>query len=190
MSSAKIMYFGYGANRDLKAMETTVGSDKLVGRPAVLKGYSLCVQRMDQVPDTIFETSPVPISPRALLKETWPDDFESYTIKPDPQGEVSGMVWELTPEEMAFVEDLEMYALGWFIGIKAEATMKDGTRIPVQTEGLREGQEVDRVVDGINYETWVHDRELHMKSTIKARAEYLERISRETEKPSLKEAEK
>lgn len=187
MKSNKILYFGYGANRDLEVMRITTGNKQLTGTPAVLKGYSLCVQRLDQIPNTVLDTAPVPISPRALLKETWPDDFESYTIKPDPEGEVSGMIWELTPEEMDFLMDLEMYDFGWFKGISAEAALKDGTKVIIQTEGLREGQEIDRVVDGLNYETWVHDRELHIKSAIKARREFLERTNPETEKPSSKE---
>lgn len=77
----KIFYFGYGANRDPKMMEAITGKKNLVGRPAVLKGYSLCVQRLDQVPDTIAPSAPAPVSPRTILKDNWSPTFTSYIIK-------------------------------------------------------------------------------------------------------------
>ena len=110
----KVLYFAYGANRDIKMMQAITGSSELKGKPATLKGYSLYVQRLDQVPDTVSENSPAPISPRDLLKESWPDTFTSYIIKEDPEGEVAGVVWELTPLQRELVRDWELVDFGWY----------------------------------------------------------------------------
>ncbi len=172
----KILYFAYGANRDIRMMKAITGSQELVGQPGVLKGYALCVQKLNQVPDVVSETAPVPVSPRALLKESWPDTFESYIIKPDPGGEVAGTIWELTPLQRELVRDWEMVDFGWYGDINAEAVTQDGLVVNVQTEGLRDGQEVDREVDGHNYETWLNNPADFERVAEKARREYLERL--------------
>src|SRR3990172_8250986 len=115
-----VLYFAYGANRDIRMMQAITGSGELKGRPATLKGYSFYVQRLDQILDTIAENSPAPISPRDLLKESWPDTFTSYIIKEDPEGEVSGTVWELSPLQRELVRDWELVDFGWYGDIKTE----------------------------------------------------------------------
>ena len=114
MSEEAIQYFAYGANRDLQMMKAITGAQELFGRPGILKGYTLCVQKLNQVPDVASETSPVPISPRELLKQSWPYTFESYIIKPDPNGEVAGTIWELTPLQRELVRDWELVDFGWY----------------------------------------------------------------------------
>ena len=171
----KVLYFAYGANRDIKMMQAITGSSELKGKPATLKGYSLYVQRLDQVPDTVSENSPAPISPRDLLKESWPDTFTSYIIKEDPEGEVDGVVWKLTPLQRELVRDWELVDFGWYGDINTEVTLEDGQNVKVQTEGLRPGQNVDRKVDGKDYETWLNDPSDFERVANKAREEYFER---------------
>jgi len=191
MSEEAIQYFAYGANRDLQMMKAITGAQELFGRPGILKGYTLCVQKLNQVPDVASETSPVPISPRELLKQSWPYTFESYIIKPDPNGEVAGTIWELTPLQRELVRDWELVDFGWYKDINTSAITADGQVIQVQAEGLRDDQQVDRKVDGHNYETWLNSSADFERVAEKSRREYFERIGQTQEgssKTPLKEA--
>lgn len=179
----KVYYFGYGANRDLAMMTAITGKENLLGKPGVLKGYTLCVQKLGQIPDNILPTSPVQVSPRTIIEEGWPETFESYIIKPDPEGEVQGTIWELDPQDRALVREWELIDFGWYQDIKTKATAEDGTEIEIETEGLREGQQVDREVDGKNYETWLNRPEDFAKVAVRAREEYLERIESQKDPP-------
>lgn len=104
-SIEKILYFGYGANRDRRMMAAITGNENLVGRPGMLRRFVLCVQRLDQVP----------ASPRAILEESWPSSFESYIIRPGKENDwVTGTIWELTPLERDLVANWELIEFGWY----------------------------------------------------------------------------
>ncbi|MBI2613612.1 MAG: hypothetical protein HYW62_02475 [Candidatus Levybacteria bacterium] len=164
----KILYFGYGANSQREMMEAITGNKNLVGQPGVLRGFKLCVQRMDQVPDL----------PKKILKESWPDSFETYIIKPGKEtDEVAGTVWELTPLERELVKDWELVDFGWYKDIRGKVVMQDGKEVDVQTEGFREGQEVDREVNGRNYKPFLNRLKDFQRVAEKARKEYLERMA-------------
>lgn len=172
----KILYFGYGANSRIEMLEAITGNHNLVGKPAVLSGFVLCIQRLDQVPNSVVQTSPIQISPQQLLRESWPDSFESYIIKPGNESDkVIGTIWELTPEERALVREWELIDFGWYRDLKGKAKTKNGV-VEVETEGLREGQEVDREVDGENYEPFLNSLEDFQKVAERARREYYQRL--------------
>jgi len=173
----KILYFGYGANSQREMMEAITGNKSLTGQPGILRGFKLCVQRMDQVPNSVFPNSPAPVFPKKILKESWPDSFETYMIKPGEEtDEVTGTIWELTPLERELVRDWELVDFGWYKDIKGRAVMKEGQEVDIQTEGFREGQEVDREVDGRNYKPFLNQLGDFQRVAEKARKEYLERI--------------
>jgi len=162
----KILYFGYGANSQREMMEAITGNKNLAGQQGILRGFKLCVQRMDQVPDL----------PKRILKDSWGDDFETYIIKPGEEtDEVMGTVWELIPLERELVRDWELVDFGWYNDIEGKAVTKDGQEVEIQTEGFREGQEVDREVDGKNYKPFLNRLEDFQRVAEKARKEYLER---------------
>lgn len=181
MHMAEVLYFGYGANRDPKMMEWITGAKNLKGKPAVLKGFKLCVQRLDQIPDTVAPTAPAPYSARENVAANWPSSFTSYTIKNDTEGEVHGVVWELSEQERELVRDWELIDFGWYRDISAKVTTEDDQEVEVQTEGLRIGQEIDREVDGKNYETWLNPPSEFERIATRSRGEYLERLSKTTE---------
>lgn len=180
----KILYFGYGANSQREMMEAITGNKELVGQPGVLKGFKLCIQRMNQVPDSVFSNSPVPVSPKKILKESWTDSFETYIIKRGKEAdEVFGTVWELTPQERELVRDWELVDFGWYKDMKGKAVTVDGKIVDVQTEGLREGQEIDREIDGKKYESFLNRLGEFQRVAEKARREYLERAGIKQEEP-------
>lgn len=175
----KILYFGYGANRTVKMMEAITGNPNLIGKPASLRGFKLYVQRLDQIPDTISPTAPVPISPKsAILRFDWDETFESYTIKPGSKNdEVSGTVWALTSQERELVRDWELIDFGWYKDKKdLIAIAADGQKIVVETEILRDGQEVDREVDGKDYEPFLKPIEAFQRNAAASREVYLSRV--------------
>jgi len=176
--SHKVLYFGYGANRDPKMIAAIVGKpeSELVGRPATLEGYSLGVQRLDQIPDITIPKAPAPISARDLLKESWDETFTSYVIKQDREGKVSGTIWELTPDERERIRDWELIDFGWYEDCEGLAKTPEGEEIPIITERLGSGQQIDREVDGIHYETWLNDPARFEIVAEKARQEYDERL--------------
>ncbi len=172
----KILYFGYGANSQREMMEAITGSKNLVGQPGVLRGFKLCIQKMSQVPDSVFPNSPVAVSPKQILKESWSDNFETYIIKPGEEtDEVVGTVWKLTPLERELVRDWELVDFGWYKDIKAKALTTDEEEVDIQTEGFREGQEIDREVEGKNYKPFLNTLEDFQRVAEKARKEYFER---------------
>ncbi|MBI4089358.1 MAG: hypothetical protein HY424_01465 [Candidatus Levybacteria bacterium] len=174
----KILYFGYGANSQREMMEAITGNRNLVGQPGVLKGFKLCVQRMDQVPDSVSPNSPVPVSPKQIIKDNWPDSFETYIIKPgDDADRVVGTVWELTPLERELVRDWELVDFGWYKDIKGKAVTQDVKEINIETEGLREDQQIDREVDGKDYKPFLNPLADFQRVAEKSRKEYFERIS-------------
>ncbi len=178
----KILYFGYGANRDPKMMEWITGNKDLVGKPGILKGYALCIQRKDQVPDEVSITAPAPLSARQLL-DNWPETFESYNIKKDSTGEVYGTVWVLTPQDRELVRDWELIDFGWYKDIATKVQTEEGQILEVQTEGMREDQQFDREVDGKNYETWLQPPEDFKRIATRSREEYFARIEGSTKTP-------
>ena len=86
-----------------------------------------------------------------------------------------GTVWELIPLERELVRDWELVDFGWYNDIEGKAVTKDGQEVEIQTEGFREGQEVDREVDGKNYKPFLNRLENFQRVAEKARKEYLER---------------
>ena len=180
----KVLYFGYGANRDARMMKAITGAD-LKGKPAVLRDFKLVVQKLDQLPDTILSTAPAPVSPRAAVAANWLESFESYNIKENPDGKVTGTLWELTPQERELVRDWELVDFGWYEDKKVKIITQDGQEVEAQTEGLRAGQKYDREVDGMSYETWLNPPEDFDWIASKSREEYFARQTNEDAVGSL-----
>lgn len=175
--SNKVYYFGYGANRDPRMISAITGRSEaeLKGQPSVLEGYTLAVQRLDQLPNKVLSTAPYPASPRQIVHNAWGDQFESYVIKVDPNGRVVGTVWELTPLERERVRDWELLEFGWYHDVEASVRLEDGSEISIVTEAIDDSQEVDREVNGEDYETWLLDPNKFETIATKARAEFDER---------------
>lgn len=172
----KILYFGYGANSQREMMEAITGNKNLVGQQGILRGFKLCIQKMDQIPDSAFPTSPAQISPKKIIEENWGPEFETYMIKPgEVTDEVAGTVWELTPLQRELVRDWELVDLGWYKDMKGKAVTKDGKEVEIQTEGFREGQEVDREINGKEYLPFLNRVEDFQRVAEKSRREYLDR---------------
>jgi hypothetical protein len=172
-----VRYFGYGANRDPKMIAAITGKkvSELSGQPGVLLDFDIAVQALDQVPDVVAEDSPVPKSPREMVKKNWPESFTSYVIQHAIGGRVAGTIWELTPDDRERVRDWELIDFGWYQDTVGVAEAADGTRVDIVTEQLGPGQQVSYAVDGMNYSTWLNSVEDFEAIAAIARQEYDER---------------
>jgi hypothetical protein len=66
-----ILYGAYGANRDPEMLKAITGNTNLVGKVAIFQDVELCIQLFDQIPDVVAPTAPVPLSPKAIMVESW-----------------------------------------------------------------------------------------------------------------------
>lgn len=177
---AKSRFFAYGPTRDIRVLRALTGSQTLLGHEAVLKGYKLGLQRLDQVPSV---RTVAPKSPQEILKETWPAGFEFHVVLPEEKGEgVAGTVVELTPQEAELFKDFELIDLNWYKDGKGKVVTSDGQELEVNVPVLREGQEISREIDGINYDPWFNCKpEDFIRVAEKARREFFERMGQTPE---------
>lgn len=135
---AKILFFGYGANRSRDRMLRILGKEPINGRGAILEGYALAIEPLDLVPD----------GPHKILEQVWGKNFRSYTLKKG-EGIVSGRVWELNDEDLKLAE--------WeFIGIWRElihitVKLSNNKNVEAITEKIINTDPITEVVDGLNY---------------------------------------
>jgi len=138
---AKTFFFGYGSYRDKKKIAEIIGKDPEGGEPAVLEGYLLAVQTLDQIPG----------SARAVLQKVWGDQFRAYTIRKSP-GIVVGTVWIIDQEDLNKIKEWEFVEEQWREIKQVDVTTNSGTKIPVLTDLARETLPVKEFVNGIEYE--------------------------------------
>lgn len=173
----KVLYFGFGANRDPRMIGWVTGRDpnSLRGYHATLEGYGLAVQRLAQIPAVVWPVDSPVKSPREILQEEWGPAFRSYVIYPKPEGKVSGIIWELTPEERDRMADWELVEPGWQEDIEVKVKRIDGEEFSARTERMGAGQRFEHEVDGFHYETWLNDPERFKVVAEKTKQEYDER---------------
>lgn len=173
--SGDIKYFAYGANRELEMMKAITGSSVLKGEEAVLPGYELHVQKLNQVPNIVVPNAPRQVSPRGVLKRSWDDSFESYVATPG-SGKIAGTLWKLTEEERELVRHWELIYFGWYQQINVEVNLEGGSIVQAETEILGPGQETDRKVDGMNYPSYLMDKQKIFAVAKRSRKAYYERM--------------
>ena len=72
-------FFGYGVLSDRYIIKEIIGRDPGVGKSAVVEGYQLAYQVLDQIPLQI----------RSFLEKVWGSAFRAYTLR-GGAGVVSG----------------------------------------------------------------------------------------------------
>lgn len=176
-NTGTILYGAYGANRDPEMLKAITGNAGLVGRLATFKDVELCVQRFDQIPDVIAPTAPVQLSPKKIMISAWGEesDFETYVIRPAKGGRVAGRVYELTEQERALIAEWEMVEFGWYKGVNMTAILEDGAEITVNAEGLSDGASIDRVIDGMDYPTYLNNPTDMFKAARQTREDFFAR---------------
>lgn len=184
-----IKYFGFGTNRDKEMMIHMVGRKDIFGEPGRLIGYELCILKASQFRDEIPKTSPVNISPRAIVEEAWGPDFEMYVSRPKPDGVIYGTIWYITQKEFDLVREWEMVDCGAQEDAKGIAVDSKGEITEVVTQSFLNPpiSDIDRIVTGDDYEPYIARKEAMLKMADEVRLQYLERIKkdRKNKKPKV-----
>jgi hypothetical protein len=178
--SETLLYAGYGANRDLEMITAIVGdAPKVVGSVAI-QGVELCVQTQDQITRDISDTAPAPLSPKQVIDRAWGEKsgFETYAIRPQQSSSVNATLFELTQMQRDLIAEWELVEFGWYNQMSVSVVLEDGSQVQAVTEGFAEGQDVDRVIDGNNYETFLADPVAMFSTAEKARLDYLEQLEK------------
>lgn len=171
-----IKYFGYGTNRDLEMMQHMIGRQDINGQPGKLLGYELCIQKLEQIRDTIPGKSPGSASPREIIRKVFGDAFELFVARPKADGVIYGTIWELRPEEIALVKEWEMVELGMQEEVHAMAVDEKGNIIAVETQAVMDPPAViDRIVTGDQYEPYIAPKDKMLGGADYVRADYLKR---------------
>jgi len=163
----RVLYFGYGANRDASMMAAILDrpASELVGHPLVLDNYALVVQRLDQIPE----------SASTILRGSWDDDFVSYAAVRQEGSKLSGIAWELTQDELDRMNDWELTEFGWFSVNREAVTGPAGNSIEIVIQEIID-QPYDHIVDGATYDTWAISKDRLLAQAERARQEYDERF--------------
>lgn len=174
---SKIYFFGYGAYRIKERVAQILGHTPEGGYGAVLEGYVLGIQSLEQIPNQAQD----------ILKKAWGDNFRCYTLKPG-KGVIAGVIWEIDEKDLEIIKEWEFVGV-WREFITAPVKLKDGRVITnAITEKAPDGVPIKEIVDGLNYEDNLNKEGM---KDITADDEYkikeISKIMKELEEISLKD---
>ncbi len=165
-----VEFFCYGPGADLDVVTAEIGHPPIAGKPAVLHGFRLGIQGVENIPD---KQMPVPGHPekmlpdtaRGIIGESWGPGFEMYVVR-EGEGEVRGTVWTIKKSDLPPIEDWELVDFGWYSTVRGGVTLENGERRDVWTIAVKH-QSVRREVDGMNYDNWLGRGEEFKKEFIR-----------------------
>jgi hypothetical protein len=146
---AKVLFFGYGAYRNKNKLAQVLGHTLGEGVGAVLEGYVLVYQTLNQLPANIGE----------FLRGVYGNDFKAYTIRKG-SGVVSGIIWEITNEDLEIIKKWEFIPLSpWreIVGINLKSS--GGKEVKAFTEKAKDDQPATKITDGLDYEEFENIRQ-------------------------------
>lgn len=152
----KVYFFGYGANRNREKIYQITGKYPSLEFGAILEGYQLCVQNLDLITE----------KPRKILTELYGERFKAYTIKKG-NGIVSGMIWEITPEDLEKIKEWEFVG-DWKEIIEITIRSAGNKTIQAITEKVTDDAQVIDIVDGLSYDEF----EFTIKNDSKSKEEF------------------
>jgi hypothetical protein len=168
-----IAYFGFGTNKDKDMMAHMIGRSEIEGEPGKLLGYDVCIQKAHQFRTEIPKTSPIDISPRDIIINSWGPDFEMFVSRPNPKGETYGTIWYITSDELELVREWEIVDYGAQEDAYGVAVNPKGQEIEVITQSFLKPTEIDRVVVGADYEPYIWSKDAMLKRADEIREQYL-----------------
>lgn len=135
-----IYYFGYGANRERARIREVLGKEPQGGYGAVLEGFDLGYQILDQIPQ----------KPQEVLRNAWGDRFKCYTLRRG-KGLAVGVIWEMDQADLEIMKKWEFIGL-WREIVQLSVKTFSGETIKAITEKAIDDKRVFGFVDGLNYE--------------------------------------
>jgi len=134
-----INYFGYGANSLSDRLEKILGIIPQGGVGAIISQHDLAYQSLDQIPEPA----------KNILNSVWGKEFFAYTILPG-QGFVSGLLWQLTPEEFQDLKKWEFCGT-WREMIPVEITTSEGKKMSGFTDRALNYQNYIEKIDSLSH---------------------------------------
>ncbi len=115
---------------------------QLLGRtptytPARFKGFSFCLQELDEMPRKIHD----------VLATKWPPNFRSYVLVRLPKHEAFGRIIDVTPKEMQILDAWYLTDLHWHNRVKVGThRFANGERRSVSAHVLGERQSCGPII--------------------------------------------
>jgi len=147
MNQDKIYFFGYGANRDVQKIGKILGKTPVSCTGAILEGYSLFYQKLEQIPDPA----------KGFLRSAWGEDFKAYTINPG-SGITAGVIWEITKEDLEIIKKWEFDGI-WRQVINIEIKTFEGKKLSAFTDKAINSNDCAGFYDGLNYPNNLNNQE-------------------------------
>ncbi|MFA6017044.1 MAG: hypothetical protein WC744_03080 [Patescibacteria group bacterium] len=139
---AKVFFFGYGAYKDNYRLAEIIGKPPEGGEGALLEGYDLGVQNINNIPK----------EPKEILAKVWGNNFQAYTMKKG-SGYIQGRIWLLDEEDLQKIKEWEFINKSdWRELVSVTVKTSDGKTISTITDKSKDKYEIDKFVDGLNYE--------------------------------------
>ncbi len=170
-------FFAYGPAADPDVITAITGRKPLDSRPAILSGFVLCIQGVNDIPD--LKIPGLPQTARQIIRESWGADFKMYVIRKG-DGKVKGVVYTIRKEDMGAMEDWELVNFKWYSVMNGNATFDDGSTREVIAVAIKD-QSIEKEVDGLDYDLFLGlgeaFKQLFIKHVNAARRLYLKRES-------------
>lgn len=158
--SQLIPYFGFGSLRSREMIKAVTGRDP-EGIAASIRGYELVVQSLKDLDPEVAHA----------MDNYWGADFKIYRLRQEEDGLVAGTVWYVTPQEYGVVKRWEGVGRGSHT-ITAEARDICGNPLSVKADAISKYASGE-VVGGVNYETYLNDRQKMLDTATEDRETYL-----------------
>lgn len=138
LSMDKCLFFGYGSNRNRSKIRQIIGRDPGDGVGAIVEGYSLYIQNLEQIPEPA----------QSDLKNTF-GDFRAFTMRAG-RGIIAGIIWSITPEELEVIKQWEYVGI-WREIVEITVKSEDFYAVKVLTEKSMDIYPISEKTDGIVY---------------------------------------
>ncbi len=144
---SQILFFGYGANRSRQKIQEIIGKDLGEGIGAILNGYTLNIQNLNQIPEKVQD----------FLRKLYGNDFKAYTIKKG-EGVVLGVIWKIDVKDLEKFKEWEFVGL-WREIVEIEVTTSTDEVVKVITEKSMDQFPSTFIVDGLIYDTFAFTKQ-------------------------------
>ena len=154
---------------DEEIMAAIFGRKNIRHENATMNGYELCIQTAKNIIDKVLPTCDLLQSPREILTQKRGPNFELYTIRPNPNKYIRGVVWYVSNEEYEHLRKYELVDCGMSEDIVTKAVTDEGKTLKVSTYGLdKNTNNITKVVNE-DYKRPEIPKKQKMKTAIKLR---------------------
>jgi len=176
-NAATIDFFYYGPCADEDVMTAIIGKKPINGRSAILQGYILGVQNLDDIPD--IKIKGLKLTAQKIMKADWQPDFQMHAAHKG-KGQIKGIVWTITKEDLDAIKNWELVDYHWYSIVEGTVVFVDDSTKKVLTIAVKK-QHTQKDINGLNYDLFLDKgpkfKELLLLKITENRKQYLKSIS-------------